>query len=374
MADPFFKPSAAGEGRIPPPPPPKSGDSPTAIAEVTIRTMASDLASMGGGGRPQAERVPITVEVSAPPSRPSAPLPTPMLPPRPEPKPEPLQPAVVFGVRPLPEALSAPREPEVPAPAPLRSGSPLLLWLAGGAVGLVILFLIGYYVLPVLFPPPPPVPVKPPVTNLPQATSTTPIGTPVGTPAGGPSFFHASLFVSPVDETLGIKTESGTPFAESLVATVQHAASSSNFIELALQNAAGAYPSWASFMADINFAVIEPSFFGDHFAPDFTAFVYRDKNGVWPGYVLKLAPNESPVLLRAKLLALEPNADALRSLFATAPGSPSGGFTDAQVNGQPIRSLAWTTPGATFTYCWFFNRYLILSTSLDGLRAAVERL
>ncbi len=133
--------------------------------------------------------------------------------------------------------------------------------------------------------------------------------------------------------------------------------------------------SWSDFLSVIGVNAYDPGFMQSNFKPDFTSFVYKDKNGFWLGYVAQINTSKNPLLLAPTVMKIESSLTSIQDFFLVLPGSPSGNFKDATVSSQPVRVLALKTPtGANFVYGWFFNNYLIVSTSLEGLRQAVGRL
>lgn len=108
----------------------------------------------------------------------------------------------------------------------------------------------------------------------------------------------------------------------------------------------------------------------ENFEEDFTAFLYYDENGAWPGFVLRLKADTATDLmsLRAKLASLE-GLDL--SGFYLSPAGQPGMFKSSQVNSQPTRYLTFSMTGAAFNY-GVLSRYLIISTSYNGFLSALQ--
>ncbi|MDO8301960.1 MAG: hypothetical protein Q7T18_01845, partial [Sedimentisphaerales bacterium] len=107
---------------------------------------------------------------------------------------------------------------------------------------------------------------------------------------------------------------------------------------------------------------------------DFTAFVYGDKDGFWPGYILKLKAGESPLLLASGVVKIETDTALIYSFFAQAPGIASPAFRDAQLSGNPVRELTFTQKPSAFIYGWVKSQYLIIGTSEEAVKSAISRL
>jgi len=317
---------------------PQTSAVPEAPKEVIIRTMASDLELMAKSGGTLVAR-----------SQP-APVATP-----------PVQ--TVKTVKP-----------------PMDSAAiiKIVIWGAIGLIGIGIVFVVGYYVVPLVFPktiPPASTPTLPadnqsaPQTQLPETPE-----------LPSPVFSHKSFFSTPAERNTSISLEPATAaanlqtFAERIASALADIPPEISFLELTMQDTDGKPLSWTKFLSFINADLLTSDFFLSKFNQDFTAFIYRDKNGAWPGYVLQLAGNQNPLLFRSQTNAMENGVPALQNLYLVPPGNPNGGFQDSQLVGEPVRTLVFKQAGAVFAYGWFHSKYLVLSTSLNGLKEAVKRL
>jgi hypothetical protein len=121
--------------------------------------------------------------------------------------------------------------------------------------------------------------------------------------------------------------------------------------------------------------VLDPSFLAENFNPDPTFFVYRDKSGSWPGYVLSLQNGKNWLFLESDVAKLE-SSPAIANFFLTntGPASPDG-FTDSAIASTTVRILPFleATVPTYFVYGWS-NGNLILSTSQAGFAAAIAHL
>ena len=106
------------------------------------------------------------------------------------------------------------------------------------------------------------------------------------------------------------------------------------------------------------------------FEDDFTAFLYYDGSGVWPGYIAKVKNAVNLDEVRANISVIE--GSELARFFLMDPGT-FGQFKAGQVNGQATRYAVGSMGSAAFNYGVIGN-YLIISTSYNGLKASLPLL
>ncbi len=330
---------------VPPPggavPPPPSADS--SLTEVVIRTMNSDLAKLGqtGGSTPQGDVVSIRFTRGD-------------------------KGALSANV------LEGPASSASVAAAASGSTTKLMMWGGIGAAGLVVLFLIGYFVLPAIF--------GGDDADRQDGTADTPQGGELPTGGTRDVFLgHQSYFRVAADETVQGDVERLSPSVDaSFYELVTQAAAlispDATLVEIEAIGAGGNAMPWVEFLRRRGATILSTDFFNQKFEQDFTLFLYRSPSGWRPGYILRLRKGEQAVTLRNAVRALENDPVALGRLFAEPPGRVGGVFGDQQVAGQPARMLSFSAPDAAFVYGWFFSEYLVLSTSLDGMKKAVSRL
>ncbi len=109
------------------------------------------------------------------------------------------------------------------------------------------------------------------------------------------------------------------------------------------------------------------------FEDDFTAYLYYDDKGVWPGYVVSKKPSAEVdmITLNNALGGLE--YSSFNNLFLSPPGNASPFRTGQVKNLYSDRFVPLSQPGASFNY-GMFNNYLIINTSYGGLLKALELL
>lgn len=314
---------------MPTTPPPTSV--PEAPKEVIIRTMASDLEMMAKSGG-------------------------------------------TFAVQ-KPAAQPAPIPVQTPAPADETKLIKIAVFGGVGILAIGILVLAGYYITPFIFPPktvPAPTPTLPtaqPTTNLPSTPS-----------LPSPVFSHQSFLRIPADQIIqftlrpvSAATELQT-FSQQISEALSGAEPNAVFFEIENKDADGKPLAWTKFLSFANIKLLTPEFFLKNFNQDFTAFIYKDKNGAWPGYILELTGGKNPLFFQSEISKLESDSAAINAFYLNPPGASSADFQDSQLVGEPIRTLSFEQNGAVFVYGWFHSKYLVISTSLIGLKEAVKRL
>lgn len=138
--------------------------------------------------------------------------------------------------------------------------------------------------------------------------------------------------------------------------------------EVVIENAEGqvAFPQ---FLAALLPAFLDGSAAGTYTTDDFTAYLYKDKDGIWPGYIIPLKPEGTTTL--NQWLANFEKTD-LGALFVTLPGT-LGAFKDGTVMGISDRFAPGTTPGASLSYAVTATD-LHIATSFEGLKTALTAL
>lgn len=245
-------------------------------------------------------------------------------------------------------------------------------------VAVVLLAAIAYFAYQIFFvhpnltvktPAPMPPAPPPPAAVLPP-------------PSGVSSFVHKSFFKIPADTllTLTIQTTAQNAgdlqtFSQGLTNLISTANPKGNFFEINVKGGDGNDLNASDIMKAEDAAVIDPQFFAAHFVADATFFIYKDKNGLWPGYVLGLQPKDNWLFVKNDVAKLE-TSPKLENFFLVSPGTPSPeGFKDMIEAGQPARVLRFSSATASSTFVYgFFHNYLVLSTSEDGLMQAIGKL
>ena len=343
------------------------GESPLAnapMAEVTMRTMSSDIASIKetGGGEPrpynpQMQSVPVAAPVAQPIQAAST-----IVPPQTD----------IGGVA----QVSLGAQPEMQAPKSKTNWFAILSVL----IGIIAVGALGYFfVYPRFFATP--APVAAPVTQttelpaVPAVATTTELATTTAATSTvtGPQYetvvSHVSLF----------KTSADTSSELTLAAVTLDAVKSgikSNPVdvpllkEIVFKNNLGKVYAMSA-IAPLFMPTLFTASTTALFAPDATFFTYIDKTGVWPGMVLKLAGGADAAAAKAAIKTLE-TGNEFSSLFLTDPGT-AGRWKDGKVSTFIARYVPFSTKGIAFSYAWL-NNNLVISTSYAGAQAAAAKL
>lgn len=267
----------------------------------------------------------------------------------------------------------APKDAETDKEAPERATLPLWVWIAIVVVGVLILAFAGYYI------------IYPRLSsnnvregdNAALQTSRVRTTLPAET---APTFFGHQSFFAKAPETLAVKMGGANGFtdARSYYEIVSELMAGTNqsetFFELEVSRPDGTAVSWPEFARVIEFLSERTAGAFENFKQDFTAFLYRDKHGVWPGYIMQVKLGKTVLDAGPKIRALEGDQQKFRELFFDPPYGEPTGFRDKLIATNPARVLSFENSTSTFSYLWFRNGYLILSTSEAGLTEALKRL
>ena len=317
--------------RIPPTPPPirpreevSSEEKPASVVptgDVFIRTMEEDI---------------------------KAPKPEEVLPPE-EGKDIEIKPETV-----VPPMLEAPKIAELPELETPKK--PIWLFIVGGIVIAAVSFVLGYFVIfPLVFPAKEAITVteQPSVSTIPAATAPQKVE-------------HKSLFVI---QTTGISNVSVSPMdLLGISVALQSAAAvrlaEGSIKEIAILDQNNSQISYSEFLAQF-LSGADKTQLEQWFENDFSAYLYYDRNGVWPGYVAKIKRNPS------LQTSLENPSNVAN--FYLAPLRTLTPFKDGKINNYATRYASGSQVGAAFNY-GIFGDYFVISTSYDGLKAAIKLL
>lgn len=302
--------------KVPPPPTP----------EVSVRTMQSDMKSISQG------EITPTPEIVAP-------------------KPSFDNRAQNF----IPESVGPMMtDEEVAAPKSHRT-----LWAIIAVVIIIALGAVGYFVI---FP----MMSSPVVEPIAENTTPTPTPEPMPVLAAHTSAFAGSAIIIPQ-----VTLQLGTVTREAIVQgmTDQGALVGEGLTEVVIQDQTGGQMPFATYLTALLPAFLDGQSVSSYAEADFTAYIFKDKAGVWPGYIVTLKP-EGGATLSQWLASLE-KAD-LGALFVTEAGG-LGAFKDGTVKGVSDRFATGATPGASLSYAVTATN-LHISTSYEGLKATLGAL
>lgn len=373
-----------GEGEVPLAKPP--------IADMTMRTMGSDISSMkaSGGGEPR-PYAPKEVSYSAGAApMPAAPQPMSAAPQMPQSYSAPAaSPQMNFGnIAPVSVVAQA---------APAKSGSALFIILAA-IITSVGLGAVGYFFVYPQFA----APTTPVVTEQTPATAPAP-GTEVSATTTSPA--TTTAITEPVPPTPAATSSvstasavSATPELPTVAAHVSMLKTAADFsaeatlgsITLdAIKNAFTSNPVEVPVLKEVTlkndsgkvyaFAAIAPLFMPTTFnpstlalfSPDASFITYTDKTGTWPAIVLELVTGADMTAAKTAIAAIEKNNE-YASLFIVDPGTPST-WKDGKVGTTVARYISFSKTGVAFNYTWIGNR-LVLSSSYAGAQEIAKRI
>jgi len=180
---------------------------------------------------------------------------------------------------------------------------------------------------------------------------------------------HASYFKSPADftreinliyadlnslkEIIGFRTNE-TPILE----------------EIIIKNEQNKIISFSGLMP-----LFAPNFFKldtlNYFEDDYTLYTYINNQGTWLGVIAKLKNNADIITIQNQMINLQNDPDN-RNFFLTDPGLMKI-WRDGKIKDKPSSIVDFEKEGASLSYTWF-DKYLLLSTNLNGATEAATRL
>jgi len=308
-----------GQTNVPPPP----------VPEVAVRTMQSDVRSINAG-----------------------------------------------DARPAPEVVQAPnigggQEPKFIPETDNKLKTPVgggkkskgMLWAIVGVIAFAGIGAAGYFYVYPLITGGDAVPV-PPVQTTPIAeTPTTP--PPAATP-------HLSLFVLEPAKTMMVEI-AGSVNQSSIMEAMLTAGvgmADNTLVELVFTDEDASQITFPMFLM-----ALLPDFGGTNqvaaaFSNDFTAYLYKDAKGIWPGYVAQVKTGVPDATIKSWLTMLE--GANLADFFLANPGTFMA-FKDGMLNGFPDRYAVGSNPGASFAHA-MINGQVIIATSYPGMQEAFRLL
>jgi len=228
----------------------------------------------------------------------------------------------------------------------------ILTWI-GIIIGIIIVGLVGYFfIYPILFPHIEPPVVTPPASDTPPTTTGE----------------HQSLFLASADSMSEIRLPD---LLHSTIMTNLANVASFGYAVGALQeiavrdgdgNQVSVGPYLNAFVPALSVTDLDV-----WFENNFTAFMYYDENGSWPGLVAKIKSGVNIDEVRIALSAIE--GGDISAFYLVNPGTLDV-FKDGNADGHPTRYIKGSLPGASFNYGLEEN-YLFIGTSFNGLKGAI---
>jgi hypothetical protein len=180
---------------------------------------------------------------------------------------------------------------------------------------------------------------------------------------------HASFLKSPADLTSEIRPELFT------IAGIKSAIQPTSttvplFKELVVKTGDNKTLSFAGFTG-----IFFPTFFTPqqtiNFENDFTFVSYTNKAGTWLGFAAKLKDSSDIAFVQSQLNGFQAEP-TIKDFYLSSPGNQLN-WKDGKVANRAASVLEFSTRGTEFVYVWF-DRYLIVSTSLEGAAETAKRI
>ncbi|OGG43090.1 hypothetical protein A3G50_02125 [Candidatus Jorgensenbacteria bacterium RIFCSPLOWO2_12_FULL_42_11] len=347
------------KNEIPTPPP----------AKVNVRTMQSDIKSIqeDGGQMPQ----PYTAEIGQPPKEEAKTLEE-----------------IVFQAPGLGSSIpgyTGPEEPifqtEAPSPLPPSKGKTpaegsanphkkglKTSMLISGIVILTAILGIGTYYLVVKF-----IKTKEiapsPIVSAPLSEETiVPIQEKIPSPVA-----YVSLFSAPVLREEKIISALTLENIKNALMAVANAVPVNNLKEVILRDKNQSLIGFSKFLPVI-LPELKSEEIAGFFEENFTATVFSDLNGFWPGYVAKLKSTATVSQAQDFIKQNLESSTNLKNIFPEEPGTAAA-FKDGLAGSQTIntRYATFSKPGAAFNYGWA-NDNFVISSSYAGLLEILKNL
>lgn len=240
------------------------------------------------------------------------------------------------------------------------------LWLALGVIVLIGLGLLGYFVIYPLLNPPAPI-VSP--TDEPPAESSLPLPPEEGeAPAPETVVYESAFVVSPNLSITAVLDSVSLQSIRSAYLAQAEQMSNQSLAEVELQDA-NRYPlAFSALVGALLPDFLDASQVQEWTEDAFTAFIYKDENGIWPGYVARIKADANTETFAQWLDAFEQND--LSGLFVADPGALAE-FKNGEVNGISDRYAAGQN-GASLGYAIVGQDKLLISTSFEGMKEALR--
>jgi hypothetical protein len=263
----------------------------------------------------------------------------------------------------------------VPPPTPLPKKKSKIGPVVAVTVLIIAAAAVGYFIVyPALVPSfieeeiAPPVSESPPEVISPEQEP--PIIPPAPSALNLPTIeTHLSYFTSPADsvrqavlviadinsfhETVGPRTGQ-TP----------------TFEEIVVENQNGRVIAFSGLMPLLAPAFFNPNVLG-YFENDYTLYAYTNSQGTWLGVIAKLRNDVDVSAIQNQMSGFQRDPDN-RNFFLADPGA-MGVWRDGAIKDKPSSIVDFERNDATLSYAWF-DKYLILSTNLNGAAEAATRL
>lgn len=180
---------------------------------------------------------------------------------------------------------------------------------------------------------------------------------------------HASFFKTPADVVSELQPELFS--AEGIKTLIQPTSTTVPLLkELFIKTPENQPISFRSFAG-----LFFPTFFTPdvtlNFESDFTFVSYANKSGTWLAFIIKLKDSADIGFVQSEMNRFQADP-GITGFYLSDPGSALS-WKDGKLGGRPASVLEFSTRGIEFAYTWF-DRYLIVTTNLEGGVEAAKRL
>ncbi len=232
-----------------------------------------------------------------------------------------------------------------------------ILWIIGAIVVIIVFIVIGFFVLQ-------------PKTDTPPVADTGDTE-PTDTGTTTEILSHASRFTTAPASTIAATLSKAPTRDEILGVLVKEGQRAGlGLTEVTFTDADASQIPVAVFLSALAPSFLEANKSGTLFTADFTAFIYKDAAGTWPGYVLTQKQGTDAAAINQWLASLE--ASKLSEFFIVDPGAFKG-FKNGTINTIPDRYNPGTTSNASFGHLTRTGT-LLIATSFSGMKEAVKLL
>ena len=278
------------------------------------------------------------------------------------------------GAAPTPEFVASPifkAETNVQLPEEktgMSGGTKAVIWIVMVLIAIGIVAGVYFYLLPL-------------TTETRVATSepvaiTEPAPAPEPAPPPTPAPSHSSQFGFPneIIPKVTISDYSIVAILTALQNEANNTGAAGDLREIALVDSDDQQVTFSKFMATLMPELITKNLeatLKTVFKDDFTAFVYFDDKGAWPGYTVETRENVDIdiVTLQDQLKGIE--TASFSNLFLTPPGTAQEFRTGTVKEVHTNRFAPLSQAGASFNY-GLFDGSLVINTSYGGLLKSLE--
>ncbi len=237
------------------------------------------------------------------------------------------------------------------------------LWMIIILVVIIGLAALGYYVIyPMLAPQP--------MTQTPAATPAVPSAPEAPIAPVAPTLTpHTSAFVfEPAGKVPAQPTALDLASINGILKSVGDNAANESLTEVLMSDEKGQL-AFAKYLTALLPSFPDAAQASTWMEDDFTAYVYKDNKGTWPGYIVKLKADANLETLAQWVALLETND--LTNFYVSNPGklAPFKNGTYKTITDR----YATGSNGASFNYA-IVNNYFVINTSYDGLKESLRLL